>query len=270
MDVDEPKQYELPKPDNTRLDAIYAQLKNLQSFKDEIMDDLNDFMDDFETQSQMRQIERPQQFEEVVDIVVADSREKANDRIDREERDQQALVLLSGQNRLDGSQSAGSIGAESRGKRYDELVETQENEDKPFWAKFLRSEEDRGGDLTSMVMNVLEGKKTFAQAKKEREEDKYASEISKRGQRVESSPSETSTPSKSRDLDSKMKQEWEKIRKLEAKIGQANRAQEDMKAKMYDHKLRMEGILSKAAKIEEEKKQATEVYDVKNRRGLTS
>ena len=47
--IDEPKQYELPKPDNSRLDAIYAQLRNLQSFKDEIMDDLNDFMDDFET-----------------------------------------------------------------------------------------------------------------------------------------------------------------------------------------------------------------------------
>lgn len=43
-----------------------------------------------------------------------------------------------------------------------------------------------------------------------------------------------------------------------------------MKAKMYDHKLRMEGILSKAAKMEEEKKQTTEKFDVKNKRGLTS
>lgn len=48
-DPDSAPHYELPKPDNSRLDAIYAQLKNLQSFKDEIMDDLNDFMDDFET-----------------------------------------------------------------------------------------------------------------------------------------------------------------------------------------------------------------------------
>lgn len=100
-------------------------------------------------------------------------------------------------------------------------MESQENEDKPFWAKFLRSEDEgnQAGDLTSMVMNVLEGKKTFAQAKKEREEDKHATVISKRGARVESTPSEMSTPTKSNDIDSKMKLEWEKIRKLEAKIG---------------------------------------------------
>jgi hypothetical protein len=33
------------------LDAIYAQLKNLQNFKDEIMGDLEEFTDDFETKS---------------------------------------------------------------------------------------------------------------------------------------------------------------------------------------------------------------------------
>lgn len=44
----------------------------------------------------MKQIEMPQQFEEVVDIVVADSREKANDRIHKEQKQEQALVLFTG------------------------------------------------------------------------------------------------------------------------------------------------------------------------------
>jgi hypothetical protein len=83
-------QYELPKADNSRLDAIYAQLKNLQSFKDEIMDDLNDFMDDFETQSVTKQIEKPAQFEEVVDIVVSDSRQRADDILRRQELEERA------------------------------------------------------------------------------------------------------------------------------------------------------------------------------------
>jgi len=38
-------------PDTSRLDNIYKQLKNLQQFKDEIMGDLEDFDEDFETQS---------------------------------------------------------------------------------------------------------------------------------------------------------------------------------------------------------------------------
>lgn len=67
-----------------------------------------------------------------------------------------------------------------------------------------------------------------------------------------------------------MKAEWEKIRKLEAKIGRVNKAQEAMSSKMYDHRLKMEAILNKAKYMEEEKLEATERYDVKNRRGLTS
>ena len=42
------KEPEQPGP-TSRLDAIYAQLKDLQTFKDEIMDDLEDCMDDFDT-----------------------------------------------------------------------------------------------------------------------------------------------------------------------------------------------------------------------------
>ena len=38
-------------PENPRLEAIYARLRDLQNFKDDIMGDLNDAMDDFETQS---------------------------------------------------------------------------------------------------------------------------------------------------------------------------------------------------------------------------
>jgi uncharacterized coiled-coil DUF342 family protein len=68
-----------PKAESSRLDAIYAQLKELQNFKDEIMDDLEEFMDDFEEQSVQKQIAVPQQFDEVVDIVVSDSRQKAVD-----------------------------------------------------------------------------------------------------------------------------------------------------------------------------------------------
>ena len=45
---------------SSRLDAIYAQLKNLQSFKDEIMGDLEEFMDDVETKSVQKAIEMPQ------------------------------------------------------------------------------------------------------------------------------------------------------------------------------------------------------------------
>lgn len=34
-----------------RLDAIYRQIQELQAFKDEIMSDLDEFMDDVETNS---------------------------------------------------------------------------------------------------------------------------------------------------------------------------------------------------------------------------
>jgi hypothetical protein len=54
-------------------------------------------------------------------------------------------------------------------------VNPSESEDKPFWTKFLQTEEreqpSQGGDLTKMVMDVLGGQKTFEEAKDEREED---------------------------------------------------------------------------------------------------
>ena len=72
-----------------------------------------------------------------------------------------------------------------------------------------------------MVMEVLGGQKTFEEAKIHREEDHQAVEIYRSGKK-QSIPSEQSTPS--RDMDSKMKAEWDKIRMLEAKIGQVNKA----------------------------------------------
>jgi DNA-binding transcriptional regulator GbsR (MarR family) len=50
-----------------RLDQIYAQLKELQNFKDEIMDDLDDFMSEVDSG---QVVKLPEQFDEVVEIVV--------------------------------------------------------------------------------------------------------------------------------------------------------------------------------------------------------
>ena len=55
----------------SRLDQIYAQLKELQNFKDDIMGDLDEFIDEVEQDTNVR---IPQQFEEVVDIVVNEER----------------------------------------------------------------------------------------------------------------------------------------------------------------------------------------------------
>ena len=68
----------------------------------------------------------------------------------------------------------------------------------------------------------------------------------------------------------KMKREWAKIRKLENKLGAANKAQQHMQGKINDQKMRLEAALNKAQGLEEEKKQVTSQYDLKNKRGLTS
>ena len=66
-----PNKPELKKePENPRLAAIYDRLKELQNFKAEIMDDLNDAMDDFDSQSHANFIEKPAHFDQVVDIAV--------------------------------------------------------------------------------------------------------------------------------------------------------------------------------------------------------
>lgn len=67
-----------------------------------------------------------------------------------------------------------------------------------------------------------------------------------------------------------MRKEWAKIRSLEQRLGNANKKEQAMTSKMYDHKMKMESILNKAAVMEEEKNEVTKQYDMKNKRGLTS
>lgn len=43
-----------------------------------------------------------------------------------------------------------------------------------------------------------------------------------------------------------------------------------MTSKIQDHKMKMEYIMRKAEVMEEEKKQTTQEYNMKNKRGLTS
>lgn len=53
-------------------------------------------------------------------------------------------------------------------------------------------------------------------------------------------------------------------------LGAANKAQDAMTSKIQDHKMKMEYIMRKAEVMEEEKKQTTQDYNMKNKRGLTS
>ena len=67
-----------------------------------------------------------------------------------------------------------------------------------------------------------------------------------------------------------MEKEWAKIRRLEQKLGAANRAQEEMANRMHDHKMKIESDLLRAKYAKEEKKSTTQAYDLKHKRGLTS
>ena len=94
-----------------RMDAIYAQLRNLQALKDDIMGDLNDFLDDEETKSVQLSI-APEKMDQIVDIVVSDSRAKASENLDEP-------------------------------AAYGKVMERMglgEKEEKPFWAKFISQE----------------------------------------------------------------------------------------------------------------------------------
>jgi hypothetical protein len=50
------------------------------------MDDLQDFDESFETQSMQGRIQKPEQFNEVVDIIVSESRLKAKEKIEKENK----------------------------------------------------------------------------------------------------------------------------------------------------------------------------------------
>jgi len=62
-----------------------VRLKELQAYKDEILGDLEEFVDDVETKSMQKTIQMPPQFDDVVDLVVSDSRAKADDYVRKQE-----------------------------------------------------------------------------------------------------------------------------------------------------------------------------------------
>lgn len=83
------------------------------------------------------------------------------------------------------------------------------------------------------------------------------------------------TPQRQKNMDdlleeAKVDQEWAKIRRLEQRLGAANKAQANMQEKMNDHKMKMEAVLNRANDMEEVKKQVTAQYDLRKKRGLTS
>ena len=70
------------------------------------------------------------------------------------------------------------------------------------------------------------------------------------------------TPHRNKNMDdlleeAKVDKEWAKIRRLEQRLGVANKAQADMVEKMNDHKMKMEAVLNRANDMEEVKKQVT-------------
>ena len=98
----------------TRLDHIYKQLKELQAFKDEIMDDLDEFMDDVETKSLITIPE--QQFDDVVDIIAQESRERGEQVVEMQENNKD----------FDQISEAAS-----------EVLDEKGN---PFWMKFFKAD----------------------------------------------------------------------------------------------------------------------------------
>lgn len=64
------------------MDHINKQLKEFLKFKDEIMDELEEFMDDVETQSIVADSE---QFDDVVDIIANEQRERGEQIVELQE-----------------------------------------------------------------------------------------------------------------------------------------------------------------------------------------
>ena len=110
------------------MDAIYAQLQALKEFKDEILGDLNDCMEDLDQRS-----EKPPQFDEVVDIALEDERARARDALDREEEKQERIA--SSAEVGEGLAPASNAYEGAMGK----LGLDEEDDEKPFWAKYLKS-----------------------------------------------------------------------------------------------------------------------------------
>jgi len=213
----------------SRLDAIYARLENLRSLKDEIMGGLEEFMDDVETKSVQKAIEFPQQFDEVVDVVVGDARAKASEKAIRQEEKEEA----SAQRALEYRDSGEATEPEAK-ISYEGVLENMglvENEEKPFWAKFLRSDylQDDAGPLLPDVMEVLEGNKQLdeviptadagSRALALYTEDEYDS-----AQQTPRSDGLGAQAEDDGEAQAKMQREWAKICRLEQRLGVANKA----------------------------------------------
>lgn len=106
---------------NTRLDQIYRQLRELQQFKDEIMDDLDEFMDDEETKSLMTVHE--DRFEEVVDIIAQEQRERGEQIVEYQEKGMTMAEVEETMSEAGGNTS-----------------EVLDENGKPFWMKFFKAD----------------------------------------------------------------------------------------------------------------------------------
>ena len=62
------------------------------------MGDLEDFDESFESQSLRGEVQKPEQFNDVVDIIVSESRQKARDKQQKVQRDEEEVARQTTQN----------------------------------------------------------------------------------------------------------------------------------------------------------------------------
>lgn len=144
----------------------------------------------------------------------------------------------------------------------------EENPEKPFWAKFLRTDyldQSEDGPVLGKVMDVLEGNMPLEElTQKKKEAAHSAGVVAIYDAPKASTPELTSakaTFKRAPVVDANgqavdgatMRKEWDKIRSLEQKLGAAGKAEQAMAAKMQDHRMKMEAVLGRARLLEEEK-----------------
>ena len=105
---------------------IYGQLKELQAFKDEILNDLDDFMSEVES-SQLVTIPQ-QQLADVVDIVADEERSKADNLVNAYMKGDQQQIS--------------------------ETQQEMDHELNPFWAKFLQPEKHYAVSATEIAPTI--------------------------------------------------------------------------------------------------------------------
>lgn len=179
-------------------------------------------MDDVEHKSG---VAMPPQFEEVVDIVVNDSRAKALEHVSREEA------------------AAARGTADEQTPSYGQVVEKlglEETEEKPFWTKFLRSDyldEADPAPLLPGVLDVLDGNKGVDEMIMEAQGTHSQALALYQGDAEHSprtpgrrEPQTAEEAEEQQDAEAKaaeqaaLSREWAKIRKLEGKLGAASKA----------------------------------------------